>query len=83
MRSFVKSVLAFANFYFFIPKNPLSFSFKARTNARINVRIFIGCLFLVRALKCIDFITKKKYNKYATFYFYNKEFFQSSKMNNT
>lgn len=62
MRSFVKSVLAFANFYFFIPKNPLSFSFKARTNARINVRIFIGCLFLVRALKSIDFILRNGYN---------------------
>ena len=43
----------------------------------------VSCFFLIETLKCIDFITKKKYNKYATFYFYNKEFFQSSKMNNT
>jgi len=35
----------------------------------------VSCFFLIETLKCIDFITKKKYNKYATFYFYNKEFF--------
>ena len=79
MRSFAKSVLAFCKFYFFTPYNPFSFSFEARTNARINVRtnarIFISRLFLIGALKCIDFIVKKRYNNYATFYFYNKEFF--------
>ena len=35
----------------------------------------VRCLFLIGTLKCIDFIVKKRYNNYATFYFYNKEFF--------